>query len=385
MLPAAFLVTLDRPTDFLRASILFLSPALSEPPRLIVLNPRGRDAAQEFPDGAGDPAAPRDAAPHPPVNFHAYAACVRGSFENDPNAVLRRADPARPVLLLLRRDLTRGLEVLLNLRAARRTAATTIKQPGAAQGAAQLSRPGALAAFRQLVAEAPACLAPTLWLADFYRHAGAHGVVEFIPTPYPVEEPHWDFSITAKADGPPRGIFVGTREFDVPSRQHLAALFAALRLGGEHGEPVSVFNTDGRSGARRLRELGFSDDPAPGNPRRFFDERLPYVEYLRLVARHRLVFQLDRSGVPGQVAGDALLCRLPCVGGDGAVEGLAMPALSGHGKTSAELVKIAAVLLRDEPARLAAVREAQTRAHETLSFSAIAAQLTAFFAKIAAV
>lgn len=358
---------------------------MSEPLRLIVLNPRGRDAAQEFHDGAGDPATPRDIAPHPPVNFHAYAACVRGSFANDLNAVLRRADPARPVLLLLRRDLARGLQALRKLRAAGRTVAITFKETGSGQVAAQLARTGALPALQQLVAEAPACLAPTPWLADFFRLAGARGAIEFIPTPYPVEDKRWNFSTPADANDPPRGIFVGTREFDVPARQHLHALFAAVQLGEQHHEPVTVFNTDGRSGARRLRELGFSDDPSSGNPRRFFDERLPYLEYLRLVARHRLVFQLDRSAVPGQVAGDALLCRVPCVGGDGAVEGLATPALSGHRRTTAELVEIAGTLLRDQAARAAAVRDAQTRAQESLSFAAVAARLTAFFARITAV
>ena len=356
---------------------------MTEPPRLIVLNPRGRDAAQEFPDGAGDPLA---AAPHPPVNFHAYAACSRGSFENDLNAVLRRADPARPVLLLLRRDLAAGLNALRALRAAGRSVAVTFKETGSSQVSVQLARSSALEAFRQIVAEAPACLAPTPWLADFFRLAGAHGLVEFIPTPYPVEDPRWDFSPTTDEGGPRRGIFVGTREFDVPARQHLAALLAALRLAEEEcAEPITVFNTDGRSGARRLRELGFSDDPAPDNPRRFHDVRLPYVDYLRLAARHQLVFQLDRSAVPGQVAGDALLCRMPCVGGDGAVETLAMPALSGHDKTPAELLVIAATLLRDESARAESVRDAQLRARETLSFSAVAARLTAFFAKIAGV
>ena len=40
-------------------------------------------------------------------------------------------------------------------------------------------------------------------------------------------------------------------------------------------------------------------------------------------ARHKIVLQADKSAVPGQVAGDALLCRMPCVGGDGAIDRLA--------------------------------------------------------------
>src|SRR5438876_10792614 len=49
-------------------------------------------------------------------------------------------------------------------------------------------------------------------------------------------------------------------------------------------------------------------------------KRKSYPEYLRDVSRHKIVLQLDRSHVPGQLAGDALLCRIPCVGGDGAIE-----------------------------------------------------------------
>ena len=166
------------------------------------------------------------------------------------------------------------------------------------------------------------------------------------------------------------------------ARVQVGEAVAAVRIGEECGEPVTVFNTDGRSGARRLQELGFSEDPVVDNPRRYYNDRLPYVEYLRLVARHRLVFQLDRSAVPGQVAGDALLCRVPCVGGDGAVELLAMPALSGHDKTPVELAEVARALLRDEAAREAAIRNAQARASEMLSFRVVAAQLAAFFQSI---
>ena len=57
----------------------------------------------------------------------------------------------------------------------------------------------------------------------------------FIPTPYPLHDPRWDFS---RPFGERSGIFIGTREWNVPSRQHLAALVLALGLG----EPVTVFD-----------------------------------------------------------------------------------------------------------------------------------------------
>ncbi len=329
---------------------------------VIVFNPRGRDRPQEFPDGAGGPGDP--GAAHPPVNFHAYAACARGSFLTDLRDVAR-ADPGRPVLLLLRRDAREGLRVLRKLRAAGRRVAVSFKETGTAQLAAQLAAPTALAPALAALREADAVLAPTPDLAAFARAAGARRV-EFLPTPYPVDDPRWDFSAPA---GERRGVWVGTREFGVPARNHLAAVLAAVRLAEAAGEPVSVVNSEGRRGAGMLAALGFS--PAPGAPRRSLAP-LPYADYLRALSRHRLVFQLDRSGVPGQVAGDALLCRVPCVGGDGAVERLAFPDLCGHGRDAGELFALADDLLRD-PAR------AVVGAVGSLSFATGAARLAAFF------
>ena len=74
---------------------------------LTVLNPGGRDPEQHFPEGAGE-----TAQPHPPTNFHAYAACTRGSFHRE---IRRALAEATPVLLLLRGDFSaseRALAVL---------------------------------------------------------------------------------------------------------------------------------------------------------------------------------------------------------------------------------------------------------------------------------
>ena len=64
--------------------------------RLAVLNPGGRDPEQDFRGGAG----PVEQG-HPPVNFHGYAACTRGSFHHDTQrAIVEKT----PVFLLLRGD-----------------------------------------------------------------------------------------------------------------------------------------------------------------------------------------------------------------------------------------------------------------------------------------
>lgn len=324
--------------------------------RLAVLNVGGRDPEQDFAGGAGDP----DQGGHPPVNFHAYAACTGGSFHAHVDAAIRRE---QPILLLLRRDLRAGWKALQRLKAAGRKVIVTFKEAGAMQLAERLSRPAHLAALAEIVARADGCLAPTPWLAAFLRGFGQE--TAFIPTPYPMSDARWNFETSER-----RGIFIGTREFHTPSRQHLAALVAARELQRRTGEPVTVFNLDGRHGARMLAALGFPS-------LRILDARLPYPAYLREVARHKLVFQLDRSGVPGQVAGDALLGRLPCVGGDGAVEQLAFTPWAG--KTAAELIEIATTLLTDGAALARCGEEAHQRVLTTVSYEAGAAQLAAFY------
>ena len=98
--------------------------------------------------------------------------------------------------------------------------------------------------------------------------------------------------------------------------------------------------------ARLLSEMKF-----PEGKLRVIDKRKPYADYLREVAKHKIVLQLDRSRVPGQVAGDALLCRTICVGGDGAIERIAFPAFCGDGRTFEQLHSIALELLKNTTVR----------------------------------
>ena len=314
--------------------------------QLAVLNPGGRDREQRFPDGAGAP----DAHGHAPVNFHAYAACTRGGFFCDAKAIPREM---RAVLLLLRSKLKAALAALKTLKAEGRTVAISWKESGQHQVAKQLDSAANLAMFREICALADGALSSTTELVPLCRAAGARAA-EFIPTPYPVDDARWDFSRPLAERS---GIFIGTREWDVPSRNHAAALLRASALG----VPVTVFNLDGRSGKKKLDALGC-------DALHVIEERLPYPDYLREMAKCRVVFQLDASAVPGQVAGDALLCRMPCVGGNGAVDRVAFD-------ESADLV----ALLHDDAALRAAVESSQARAQSSLSFAACAERLEKFF------
>jgi hypothetical protein len=93
---------------------------------------------------------------------------------------------------------------------------------------------------------------------------------------------------------------------------------------------------------------------------------------------------MDRSAVPGQVAGDALLCGLPCVGGDGAIERVAFPTSCGLARGADEIREIASLLLRDDEACAAAIKAAREIALERLSFGAVSAELGRYFSNLQA-
>src|SRR5256714_13792126 len=331
--------------------------------RLTVLNPGGRDEAQDFPDGAGE-----SALPHPPTNFHAYAACSRGSFQRETKNALEKQTP---VLVLLRGDFGSTERAVDALQAAGRFVAVSLKEIGLHQIADQLQNSARLARFVRVVKKADACLASTPEAADFDRAVRGPERVAFIPTPYPIDDPRWDFSRPIEQRA---GIFIGTREWDVPSRNHLAALMLARRLSESTGEPVTAFDYDGRRGARLLSEIGF-----PADKLRVLNKKLAYPDYLREIARHKIVLQLDTSFVPGQVAGDALLCRIPCVGGNGAIDRLAFPDTNGFARSIEEIERIAARLLTTRDFYRNTVAGLMPAATKVLGFEVVAKQLAEFF------
>lgn len=321
-------------------------------PPLAVLNPGGNDRMRLFPHGAGSPSE----SGHAPVNYHAYAACCRGGFYQSAKKI--PAD-ARAVLVLLRKSgLPAALQAVKELRQRGLRVFISWKESGLHQVADCLAYARHHEKFRELCREADGFLSSTPELVPLYQAAGCP-TGGFVPTPYPVEEAEWDFSVPVEQR---RGILLGTREFDIPTRNHYLAVSLALRLG----VPVTVISTDG-AGDRLLRSISREISIVRGP--------LPYAEYLRLMARHRLVFQLDRSAVPGQVAGDAMLCRIPCVGGDGAVERLAFENINGIGRDPARLAEIAGELLAGDGTYAAEMEKSRAAAVEKLSFPVVAAEL----------
>lgn len=336
--------------------------------KLSVLNPGGRDPEQYF----DQPARP-DSAGHAPVNFHAFAACTGGAFHRETKYALEERPP---VLLLLRGNFKASQRALAECKKARRTVVVSLKEAGLHQIGEQMRDPTRLGRFFEIIREADGCLATTPEAAEVYRCArGKHdpGTIVFIPTPYPLEDKEWDLSVQPDKQS---GILVGTREWDVPSRNHFAALLVARQLSETTGEVVTVYNFDGRKGARQLAALKF-----PEGKLRVLEKNDRYADYLREIAKHKIVLQMDRSRVPGQVAGDALLARTICVGGDGAIDRIAFPSFCGEGRNFDQLGLIALELVKNTNARATAVIESQWRALERLSFQAVRKPLANFFAR----
>ena len=97
---------------------------------------------------------------------------------------------------------------------------------------------------------------------------------------------------------------------------------------------------------------------------------------MREIARHKIVFQLDTSFVPGQVAGDSLLCRVPCIGGNGAIDRLAFPQTTSIGETK----ELALRLLRDGDFYRKVVAGAEQA--KRLTFASVASELEKIFATL---
>lgn len=356
---------------------------------VVVCNPGGRDPAQAFPDGAG---AVNDAV-HAPVNYHAYAACTRGAFVADLDGAIEAARRgALMVVLLLRRKLQRSVAAVQRLKLAGVPVVVTLKETGLAQVADQLDTPTQLRALQQILALADGCIAPTEAVATLARGftcrrvdggltASATDRVAFIPTPYPINDARWNFETPLDTRS---GIFIGTRQFAVDSRHHLHALVSIARLVDELGTTLTVINGDKARGRAMLDALRATTRLGGLGDRVRILGRQPYSAYLRAMSSARLVFQLDGSGVPGQVAGDALLCRMPLVGGDGVVERSVFAEWTGPGADPDVLIDRARSLMTDDTAYRDAVAVAHERARHALSFEAIATDLRAFAATMRA-
>ena len=113
-------------------------------PAFAVLNPGGRDPAQIFPHGPGSPT---DAG-HPPINYHAYAACCEGGFFRK---VAEIPASVQAVLVLLRSNgLGDAQRAVRELKKSGRRTLVSWKESGLHQVATALSDVNRYETFRAI-------------------------------------------------------------------------------------------------------------------------------------------------------------------------------------------------------------------------------------------
>ena len=338
-----------------------------------VLNHKSRDGFVDYAHG------PRKYVPgtHPPINYHAYAAATRGAFFDKATDVIEQKDRFDAVLVLIRSRTWVTLDAVKQLKEAGMKVLVSWKESGPYQITKQLSSSTkALQGYQEILMLADGILSPTRvtpprwgWISseEFWRKT------RFVPTPYPLEYPEWDFSVPLNER---KGLMVGTREFFTPTQNHLRALARSATLAGQLKIPVTVVNADGRKGRELLRNL---EESFPEASLHIIEGKLPYDQYLKLISSHRVVFQLDRSVVPGQVAGDALLARTLCAGGNSAIEEEAFPDFcDGRTADLQAVYKKIADVFQDDAIYEHEVKMTQRLAFETVSYGAVADRLKKF-------
>ncbi|MDF1657619.1 MAG: hypothetical protein P1U58_08395 [Verrucomicrobiales bacterium] len=335
----------------------------SSPVSLAVLNPRGRDPFLDFQELPAEPSP----GVHAPINFHAYAAATRGAFFDSTAEVISQRDRFDAVLLLIRKRTWISLIAARILKSSGIPVIVAWKECSESQIAKQLRSLRARMAYRKIIALADGILSPTLTPPPKPSGIDAHEFsrkLRMIPTPYPLELPGWDFSRPLESRS---GILIGTREFKTSSRNHLRAIQELITLVEKVPVPrVTVINTEGKNGSRQLHAL---TSQFPEGVFQIIEAALPYPNYMRLLATHRVVFQRDLSGVPGQVAGDCLLARTLCAGGNSTLEKITFPEFSAGEDGSID--RLAAVLV-DDAEYASAIEKSQRSAEDKLSYAAAA-------------
>jgi len=324
-----------------------------------VVQPGARSSNRSFANGPGGP---NDDGPAP-EGIHAYAACCNGSLHSSLRTL--PADANDILLILDKKNLRKASAALKVLRKRAARVRVSCRESRSGDFAALLGDVTRFEVFREICRSAHGAIAATPESVSLYGTAGALET-QLIPPPCPVDEPAWDFSQPA---GKRRGIFIGTNSFLSGGANHMAALMAADRLSRELECPLAVVNTEGRRGGMILKSL------RKNNPLFFIVEApVDHADLLRVMSLHRIVWQFDADAGPGASASAALLCRIPCVGGNGAVERIAFPGLSSPASRE-DLLESARLLLTNDMAWQEEVDASQDRAAEFLSFRETALRL----------
>src|SRR5690348_16655514 len=150
------------------------------------------------------------------VGLPALAATAGAAWCRDTDTIPGEAN----ILIVLAEPLARLPAVVRSLKLAGKTVAVVFANSGSMPMADLVTSPEGLSAFLDICRLADAAIATSTESESMFRGAGMP-LVEFVPTPCPVEDPSWDRSMPPEQR---RGILVGTRDFFPHYHNHSAAL-----------------------------------------------------------------------------------------------------------------------------------------------------------------
>jgi hypothetical protein len=198
---------------------------------LSVFCPTGSDRFQDFSKSPGLV----DDSVHAPINYHAYAACMRGRFHKTLETISTMKSFYFSSMAGMREP-TFKYQAAQSLRHSRPDG---FQEDGLQQILPQISRPRTLTLLNELFTYSDGCISSTEELVPIYRSL-SRSPVEFIPTPYPINDMKWDFSIRSAREG---ASFWEPGSFSMEPQPSLClAAFKTVDPG--NGGAVDVMNTD---------------------------------------------------------------------------------------------------------------------------------------------
>lgn len=319
--------------------------------KLFVLQPGSSDPEQQFPEYCANPTPSYPL----PVGYRGFAACTGGAFVRKASSI-----PAseKRVLLLLGANLKAALQSIIDLRREGKTVVLALARPSSFEVGQMIRTRREIELFHAICARAHAAIISDRELEPLFRSAGLM-YVECIHAPIPVEDSGWDFAVRPETRS---GIFLATHNWKKPERRHFLALAGLREIAAQMFEPVTVFNLDGWFGRQRLRQLHFQHGLL-----QVVEKRVLHSEYLKIMARHKLVFHLATDSSSDRIATDAFLAGLPCVGPGGPVMRVLFPEVLGGGCESADLYATLSRLLDHSNEREHMVEKARDLAVQMFS------------------
>ena len=167
-----------------------------------------------------------------------------------------------------------------------------------------------------------------------------------------------------------KGIMIGTSGLsNFTSRNTFITLMLCAQLSKETNEPVTVIIPQEHIERHDFMAM-YSKWFSPQHLN-IITNKLPYLDWLKLLSLHKVSISFDLSLSQGQVSGDCALVNIPSIGGNTTIQTLVYPNLASDTTNLRKIYNTALNLLTDKYEYLITCKEIITTANATISYSAV--------------